>query len=310
MSFLSGWLGLALPIVFVAGGIGAAAPALGQAAAVRTVLSDPVIAGCPAMAKLVPPSDVARRAARSLAVRAQEAAIVDDNATARDLYERAVKLDPTDAATAYALARAYETASDPRALVGYCRFLALAPTAPEAVDVRQRVVSLSSALAARNAEAAVVTVDPRNPLPDAGTAFTIGLVLPGFGQYYSHRPVAGALFTAAAAGALLFGFQSQTVTTTTPVTATDPNGKSYQYQQITSHDERPNATAGFAVAATISVIGAVEAYLHARSAGVDDVSPRVSDAGTTSQLRTASPVVAVLGRAVGVGLQLPVTLSR
>lgn len=284
-----------------------AATALAQTAVASSPQLDSVRAACHAVPVPVRPAEAQRRAARDLAARAQEASIVDDNATTRTLYERAEKLDPSDATTAYALARSYETAGDPRALTEYCRFLALAPADAESADVRQRVASLAAQLAARNAAAVVAAAVPATgPAQSAGTAFTLGLLFPGLGQYYTHRPGAGVLFSAAAAGALVYATQSRTVTMQITQTAIDPNGKSYQYQTTSSHDEYPNAAAGIATTATIALIGAIEAYVHARSAGVDEPS-------SVAQVRAArqpavAAIVAPLGSAVGVGLRIPMSL--
>ncbi|MGI8509425.1 MAG: tetratricopeptide repeat protein [Gemmatimonadaceae bacterium] len=282
--------------------------ALGQNSAGSSPQLDSVRAACSNVSLPVRPAEAQRRAARDLAARAQEAAIVDDNATARTLYERAEKLDPSDATTAYALARSYETAGDPRALTEYCRFLALAPTDPESADVRQRVASLAAQLAARNAAAVAASVPASSPAQSAGTAFTLGLLFPGLGQYYTHRPGAGVLFTAAATGALLYSTQSRTVTVQTTQTAIDPNGKSYQYQVASTHSEYPNAAAGIAVAASISLIGAIEAYVHARSAGVDEPTSIAQD--RTAREPAIAAIVTPIGSAVGFGLSIPVALQR
>lgn len=283
------------------------ATALGQNSVASSPQLDSVRAACSNVPLPVRPAETQRRAARDLAARAQEAAIVDDNATARTLYERAEKLDPSDATTAYALARSYQTAGDPRALTEYCRFLALAPADPEAADVRQRVASLAAEIAARNA-AAAASVRTSGPAQSAGTAFTLGLLFPGLGQYYTHRPGAGVLFTTVAAGALLYATQSRTVTTQTTQTGIDPNGKSYQYQAVLSHNEHPNAAAGIAAAATISLIGAIEAYVHARGAGVDE-PPSVAQ-NRTSHQPAITATVTPIGSAVGFGLSIPVALQR
>ena len=74
-----------------------------------------------------------RRAARELAQRAQQSAILGDRTAARDQLRQAAAMDPTNPDLAYQLARAHEAVSagdDARA--EYCRFVALAPTAPEA----------------------------------------------------------------------------------------------------------------------------------------------------------------------------------
>ncbi|MGI8547057.1 MAG: hypothetical protein ACR2M1_06945 [Gemmatimonadaceae bacterium] len=292
--------------------------ALGQAAASRpaaSAQSDTVRASCAVVARPTPPTDAQRRSARDLAARAQEASIVEDNATARNLYERAEKLDATDPTTAYALARAYETARDPRALGEYCRYLALSPNGSETADVRQRISSLSAEIAARNAAvqaAAVAAVaastSPPRPPPVPIKAFGFGLLFPGAGQYYSRRPGAGFFFTAAAAGAVFYALQSKTVTTTMNNTAFDPNGKQYQYQTTSQHSDRPNAATGFGIAAATSLLGAVEASLQARAAsfGPDQATAQNRSAPEPRVAATIAP----LGRGVAFGVRLPVQLTR
>ncbi len=101
---------------------------------------------CPALPEvdpgLVTESD--RAEAGRLSTSATQAAIIGDHAQARSLLLRAARLDPTDANVAYLLARASEEVSDdPAALEHYCRFLTLAPNAPEAQEVQERVAVLS-----------------------------------------------------------------------------------------------------------------------------------------------------------------------
>ncbi len=95
-----------------------------------------------AAARAVTPEQ--RRAARELSQRAQQSAILGDRTAARDQLRQATAMDPTNSDLAYQLARAQEAVGagdDARA--EYCRFIALAPTAPEAAEVRERVSALS-----------------------------------------------------------------------------------------------------------------------------------------------------------------------
>lgn len=85
-----------------------------------------------------------RRAARDLAQRAQQSAILGDRTAARDQLRQAAALDPTSSDLAYQLARAQESAgATDEAKAEYCRFIALAPNAPEVAEARDRVASLS-----------------------------------------------------------------------------------------------------------------------------------------------------------------------
>jgi len=85
-----------------------------------------------------------KRDARELAQRAQQSAILGDRTAARDQLRQATVLDPANPDLAYQLARALESVgSTDDAVVEYCRFLALAPSAPEAAETRERLTSLT-----------------------------------------------------------------------------------------------------------------------------------------------------------------------
>jgi tetratricopeptide (TPR) repeat protein len=89
------------------------------------------------------PTDEDRRKARDLAQNGRQAAILGDSAAAFAQMREASTLDPTDADLAYQLARAYETAgAGTNAAKEYCRFLLIAPSAPEAAEARSRVAAL------------------------------------------------------------------------------------------------------------------------------------------------------------------------
>jgi Flp pilus assembly protein TadD len=86
----------------------------------------------------------ARRQARDVAQKGRQAAILGDSAAALAQLKEASTIDPTDSDLAYELARAYESSgSGANAAKEYCRFLALAPTAPEAGEARKRVAALA-----------------------------------------------------------------------------------------------------------------------------------------------------------------------
>jgi tetratricopeptide (TPR) repeat protein len=81
--------------------------------------------------------------ARRLAAAGQEAALVGDQAAARDAFARAAVLNPGDERVAYDLARAHEELAESEKAIGeYCRYLTLSPTGRESVDVRERLVRL------------------------------------------------------------------------------------------------------------------------------------------------------------------------
>ena len=106
----------------------AARPACSPAAALRTVTA------------------AQRREARELGQRAQQSAILGDRGAARDQLRHATQLDPTSPELAYQLARAQEAVgANDEATAAYCRFLALAPNAPEASEAKERVATLARA---------------------------------------------------------------------------------------------------------------------------------------------------------------------
>lgn len=289
-------------------GISAAAPAWGQQTGTPAAPTVPA-PGCPAVARPAPPTASQRRSARDLIARAQEAAIVADNATARDLYERAERLDPTDASIAYALARSYETAGDVRALSEYCRFVALSPDNANAPDVRQRITSIAASMAAaRRAVAATTPIGrPASP-PSPGTAFALGAFVPGLGQYYLHQSGAGILYTAAAAGALYYGLHPTHVTVDSLRTAVDPNGNPYTYHDVSVRSTYPNAFTGVALAAVIGLFGATEAYISAsRTAEAARQRADAPDSVRASRAQITPVVTSIPGApALGMRVTIPV----
>jgi len=130
----------AIPLLLLAGLAGP--PALvGQVLAPRSV----VAGGCPAwtLPDARPGADATRRAA-DLARDAQSAALAGDPARARDLLTETARLDPSEPAFAYLLARAHEDAGDPDgAAREFCRYLALAPDAADADEARGRIEELT-----------------------------------------------------------------------------------------------------------------------------------------------------------------------
>jgi tetratricopeptide (TPR) repeat protein len=148
-------------------------------------LGMPVIAPRPACRPVPAPKPATedqRRAARDLAQKAQQAAILGDRAAARDQLRQAATLDPADADLAYQSARAQESAGElDDAALEYCRFLALAPNAAESNEARERVAALS-----KTAQTAVsdrvlapfragVTAYEAGRMPQAEASFTAAI---------------------------------------------------------------------------------------------------------------------------------------
>jgi len=103
-------------------------------------------AACPRFTPPPPPSATQREQARQRAALGQEAAIIGNQRAARDQLQRAAQLDPTDREVAYQLARMLdESGSADQAVREYCRYLALAPSEPDTVEVRARIAELTAA---------------------------------------------------------------------------------------------------------------------------------------------------------------------
>lgn len=142
----------------VAPSIARAQSAAPPSALKRTALTATMRGSCPAVAAPRAPTNDQRRYARDLADRAQQAAIIGDSVSARDQLRQAVQLDPTDPDLAYRLARANETSGVvDDAVKEYCRFIALAPSAPESAEAREKVASLARPTLTAQARAAEVT---------------------------------------------------------------------------------------------------------------------------------------------------------
>ncbi len=149
-----------------------------------------------------------------------------------------------------------------------------APTAPESFFNR----GLARAAAGKRADAVsdleqyranAPTVDDRvevgraievlrRPVYSPSVAFTRGL-LPGFGQFYTERPVRGAIVMAATAGVAAMAFAKKTTTKT--IAYTDPNGLPAPYTQTTT--ESPYFVSALAGAVGIAALGAIEATVFA-----------------------------------------------
>ncbi|HEU5210268.1 MAG TPA: DUF6677 family protein [Longimicrobiales bacterium] len=119
---------------------------------------------------------------------------------------------------------------------------------PGASDFDQVVDALARLRSAR----------PYNP----GGALAAGLIVPGLGHFTTGRPTTGALFLAAAGGALAAGLmieRARVECLTTPVDGTCPP------DQVRHTDsERPFLLPGIGAAAAIGVIGAIDAWRGAR----------------------------------------------
>ena len=229
--------------------------------AAPTVPAPTTNALCPAQRMPNAPTADQRRAARDLAERAQQAAILGDRAAAREQLRQAVALDARDPDLAYQLARANDAVgAAAEAASEYCRFLSLSPDAPEAGEARERV--------------AVLAPPPRAAMPvaprlSASRALSLGLLIPGAGQFYTGRPVAGAVAFGAAAAGVACAMTQRTTFTTSQETATDPFGNPYTYTARRAVNSRPCLGPGLAVSAAVALAGAIEARNFVRERNGD-----------------------------------------
>ncbi|MEO7361991.1 MAG: tetratricopeptide repeat protein [Gemmatimonadaceae bacterium] len=127
------------------------------------------------------------------------------------------------------------------ALKDFEAYLAAVPTADDRADVTRTIATL------------------RRPVYGAGSAFIRG-VIPGFGQFYTGRPVRGVLILAGVATAA--GLATLQTTTEKDIPYTDPNGLPAPYKQ--QYTQRKYLIPGIATAAGLTVIAALEAVFYAR----------------------------------------------
>lgn len=101
-------------------------------------------------------------------------------------------------------------------------------------------------------------------LKSPGSAFALGIVVPGLGEVYAGRPVLGILALAAAGGAVAAGYLAESVDIRC---ATVPQNDVCPPDDVVSETtDRPYLGAGIAVAAGIGVLAALDAFLAARRA--------------------------------------------
>jgi Flp pilus assembly protein TadD/TM2 domain-containing membrane protein YozV len=322
----------------------------------QSTLTAPPAPACTSVIRTGTPTAEQRRSARQLAQRGQEAAILGDATTALSQFRQAVALDPSDPDLAYQLARAYESAgASADAASEYCRFLALAPNAPEANEARDRARTLApqrpdpSYVAASSAfklgltayergqlveadahfttaianhstwaeayyDRAVVraangdrygSVDDfnhylqlrpeapdrldvvarmeslRQPVLSPGQALSLGLVIPGGGQFYARRPVRGVLSLVGVLGSIGAALYQKTNVTSRDTVYTDPFGRHYNGVVKHSEQQRPYVVPGVLAATGILFFSAFDAFKYTQelSAGQRRVSVSLAPVG-------------------------------
>lgn len=122
------------------------------------------------------------------------------------------------------------------------KYLSLQQGAEDAAAVRERIGVL------------------RRASSSPSTALAGGLVLPGFGQYYTRRPVFGTIVAAAAAGGVVMALRQTDRTKDT--TFTDAFGN--PYPGTITRTDRYDLGTGLAIAGGVALAGALEGYLYAR----------------------------------------------
>ena len=98
--------------------------------------------------------------------------------------------------------------------------------------------------------------------PRAGVAFTLGLLVPGMGQFYSGRPAMGMAVLTLAGSAATAAFLVQQVKVRC-LADVDPGAACPPSQVLDEQKQRPYLTTGLAVAGAVTLIGAIEAAVHA-----------------------------------------------
>jgi tetratricopeptide (TPR) repeat protein len=114
----------------------------------------------------------------------------------------------------------------------------------------------------------------RQPPLSAAQAFTLGVIIPGAGQFYTHRPAWGLVWLASAGGIVGYALVPHQKTVVVHETANDPFGNPYTYDVTTRGNEWPYLVPGIATAGTIAVLAAIEAALYAHRS--NDLTPRVA----------------------------------
>lgn len=133
----------------------------------------------------------------------------------------------------------------------------------------------------------------RRPVFSPGATF-VRSILPGFGQFSTGRPVRGVVVLVAAVGSAAFAFTS--TTTDKQINYIDPNGVPAPYTETTT--ERPYFTPAIGAAAALTIIGAIEAVMYAKSTqrGASIVVRRGAAGGNDNAFAIA-PTLTFQGRA-------------
>ena len=128
-------------------------------------------------------------------------------------------------------------------------YLALRPDADDAILVSRRIGQLQ------------ITAPVQSPT----ATLSLGLLLPGMGQFYTGRALGGLTVLALAGGAAAAGFLVEEVTVEC-VGSVPPGGTCPPERFISETSERPYLVHGLAAAGVVTLAGALEAFFKARRA--------------------------------------------
>ena len=172
-----------------------------------------------------------------------------------------------------------------RAARDFQRYLDLRPDAEDRDAVLARINALSA----------------QGPRLSPSSALMGGLLIPGFGQFYTRRPGVGALVLGGVGGAILFGLRPEPGIDT--IFHPLPFGEGTYPEEIQT-TERPYVTAGIAAAAAIAAIGAIEAYSYARRRS-GSPSARGSSVPRNPTARLPLPSLVATGEGVALQFTFP-----
>jgi len=164
------------------------------------------------------------------------------------------------------------------------QYLALRPNAEDAILVSQRIGQLQIRPTS--------TVSP-------GTAFGLGLIIPGMGQFYSGRALGGFSVLAVAGGAIAAGFLIQEEEVRC-VGSAPSGGECPPNRIISTGTNNPYMVHSLAAAGVVMVIGAVEAYFKAKRPVSAD--PEETVGLNVGPARVSGPSFSVVGLRVKLNL--------
>ena len=144
----------------------------------------PLPPACGTVALAAQPALASQQQARELTRQARDAEMQGNVKEARALLLRASELDGTSKSTAYHLGRTSEALGDrTAAIAAYCRYLALTPTTPEAVEAHQRLTKLSQSVT----RVAAGSVVDSTPTARSGPAARVATAAPAPARRVAHQ---------------------------------------------------------------------------------------------------------------------------